>query len=58
MGLGALRNSSGTVRTTTLVFVFSVLLLGGCASDRSSEQHQHPSNRPFFDTPSPEDAYH
>jgi uncharacterized lipoprotein YajG len=56
--MGVSGNSSRTVTTTTLVFVFSMLLLAGCASDRSSEQHQHPSNRPFFDTPSPEDTYH
>src|SRR5947207_13549183 len=42
-------NSSGPARTTTLFFVFSVLLLAGCASDRSSEKHQ--SDRPFFDSP-------
>src|SRR5689334_8873405 len=42
-------NSSRTVRTTTLVLVFSVLLLAGCASNRSSKQH--PSDRPFFDSP-------
>ncbi len=48
-GLGVLGNSSGIVRTIILVFVLSVLLLAGCASDRSSEQH--PSNRSFFDSP-------
>jgi hypothetical protein len=45
----SLGNSSRPVRTTTLFFVFSVLLLGGCASDRSSKQH--PSDPPFFDSP-------
>ena len=46
----SLGNSSHPVRTTALFVVFfSVLLLGGCASDRSSEQH--PSNRSFFDSP-------
>jgi hypothetical protein len=42
-------NASRPVRTTTLFFVFSVLLLGGCASDHSSKQH--PSDPPFFDSP-------
>ena len=56
----SLGNSSRPVRTTTLFFVFSVLLLGGCASDRSSKQHatQHPSDPPFFDTPDPQDRFH
>ncbi len=52
----SLGNSSRLVRTTTLFFVFSVLLLGGCASDHPSKQR--PSDRPFFDTPNPEDTYH
>jgi hypothetical protein len=55
MVLGALGNYSRTVRTTTLVFVFSVLLLGGCASDRSSEQH--PPKRTFFDSPDVESLH-
>ena len=55
----SLGNSSRPVRTTTLFFMFSVLLLGGCASDHSSEQHpQHPSDRPFFDSPDPQDSLH
>ena len=47
----SLGNSPRPVRTTTLFFVLSVLLLAGCASDRSSEQHRHPSDPPFFDSP-------
>jgi hypothetical protein len=50
-----LRNSSRSVRTTTLFFVFSVLLLAGCASDRSSKQH--PSDRTFFDSPDVESLH-
>ena len=45
----SLGNSSRPVRTTTLFFVFSGLLLAGCASDRSSEKH--PSKTSFFDSP-------
>ena len=54
----SLKNSSRRFTTITLSFAFSVLLLAGCASDRSSEQHRHPRDTPFFDTPSPEDTYH
>ena len=55
----SLGNSSRPVRTTTLFFMFSVLLLGGCASDQSSKQHpQHRSDRPFFDSPDPQDRFH
>jgi len=56
----SLGNSSRPVKTTTLFFMFSVLLLGGCASDRSSEHHaskQHPSDRPFFDSPDVESLH-
>src|SRR5205807_10196861 len=45
----SLGNSSRPVRTTTLLIVFSVLLLAGCASVRSSEKH--PSKQSFFDSP-------
>src|SRR5436190_5352179 len=45
----SLGNSSRPVRTTTLFFVFSVLFLAGCASDRSSQQHS--SNQGIFDSP-------
>ena len=51
-----LGNSSRPI-WTTLFFVFSVLLLAGCASDRSSEQHRHPSDRPFFDSPDVESLH-
>src|SRR6266480_4089302 len=54
----SLKNSSRRLTTITLSFAFSVLLLAGCASDRSSEQHRPPRDMPFFDTPSPEDIYH
>jgi len=40
--------------------MFSVLLLGGCASDRSSEHRaskQHPSDPPFFDSPDVESLH-
>ena len=50
----SLGNSSSPVRTTTLFFVFLVLLLCGCASDQLSEHRsakRHPSDRPFFDSP-------
>jgi hypothetical protein len=50
-----LRNSSRPGRTITLFFVFSVLLLAGCASDRPSKQH--PSDRPFFDSPDVESLH-
>ncbi len=56
----SLGNSSRTVRTTTVFFVLSVLLLGGCASDRSSEHHaskQRPSDTPFFDSPDVESLH-
>src|SRR6266487_1933958 len=42
-------NSSRPARTTTLLIVFSVLLVAGCASERSSKKP--PSDRPFFDSP-------
>jgi hypothetical protein len=42
-------NFSRPVRTRTLFFVFSVLLLGGCASNRPPKQH--PSDTSFFDSP-------
>jgi hypothetical protein len=51
----SLGNSSRPVGTTTLFFVFSVLLLAGCASDRSSEQH--PPKRTFFDSPDVESLH-
>jgi hypothetical protein len=51
----SLDNASRPVRTTTFFFVFSVLLLGGCASDRSSRQQ--PSDRPFFDSPDPDSLH-
>ena len=51
----SLGNSSRPARATTLFFVFSVLLLAGCASDRSSEQH--PPNRSFFDSPDVESLH-
>jgi hypothetical protein len=56
----SLGNSSRPVRTTILFLVFSVLLLGGCASDRSSQARARPhtSDRPFFDTPNPQDSLH
>jgi hypothetical protein len=55
----SLGNSSRPVRTTTLFFVFSVLLLGGCASDRSSQvrAREHTSDRPFFDSPDVESLH-
>jgi hypothetical protein len=56
----SLGNSSRPVKTTTLFFMFSVLLLGGCASDRSSEHHaskHHPSDPPFFDSPDVESLH-
>jgi len=56
----SLGNSSRPVKTTTLFFMFSVLLLGGCASDRSSAHHaskQHPSDPPFFDSPDVESLH-
>ena len=56
----SLGNSSRTVKTTTLFLMFSALLLGGCASDRSSEHQaskQHPSDRPFFDSPDVESLH-
>jgi hypothetical protein len=37
--------------------VFSVLLLAGCASDRSSEQHRHASGPSFFDSPDVESLH-
>ena len=45
----SLENSSRRLTTITLSFAFSVLLLAGCASDRSSEQHS--SNQSIFDSP-------
>jgi hypothetical protein len=56
----SLGNSSRRVRTTILFLVFSVLLFGGCASDRSSpaRARPHTSDRPFFDTPNPQDSLH
>jgi hypothetical protein len=56
----SLGNSSRPVRTTILFLVFSVLLFGGCASDRSSQARARPdtSDRPFFDTPNPQDSLH
>jgi hypothetical protein len=51
----SLGNSSRRVTTTTLFFVFSVLLLGGCASDRPSKQHR--SDQPFFDRPDPDSLH-
>src|SRR5207248_3084749 len=45
----SLGDSSRPVRTTTLFFLFSVLLLAGCASDRSPQQHS--SNQSIFDSP-------
>jgi hypothetical protein len=57
----SLANSSRPVRTTTLFFVFSVLLLAGCASDRSSEhrssKQHHPSDTSFFDSPDVESLH-
>jgi hypothetical protein len=56
----SLGNFSRPVRTTTLFFMFSVLLLGGCASGRSSEHHaskQHSSDAPFFDSPDVESLH-
>jgi hypothetical protein len=56
----SLGNSSRPVRTTTLFFMFSVLLLAGCASDRSSEHRsskQHPSDTSFFDSPDVESLH-
>jgi uncharacterized lipoprotein YajG len=50
-----LGNSSRPVRTATLFFVFSVFLLAGCASDRSSKQH--PPKRTFFDSPDVESLH-
>jgi len=54
----SLGNSSRPVKTTTLFFMFSVLFFGGCASDQSSKHPQHRSDRPFFDTPDPQDKFH
>ena len=56
----SLANFSHPVRTTTLFFMFSVLLLGGCAADRSSAHHaskQHSSDTPFFDSPDVESLH-
>jgi hypothetical protein len=44
----SLGNFSPPVRTMRLFFVLSMLLLGGCASEPPK---QHPSDRPFFDSP-------
>jgi len=49
-----LGNFLSSVRTATLLVMFSVALLGGCASDHSSEHRsskQPPSDRTFFDSP-------
>src|SRR5437762_8085431 len=51
----SLGNSSRPVRTTALLIVFSVLLVAGCASERSSKKH--PSDRPFFDSPDVESLH-
>jgi len=52
----SLGSSSSPPRTTTLFVVFSVLFLTGCASDHPPKQHR--PDRPFFDTPNPEDTLH
>src|SRR5437762_13651086 len=44
----SLGNSSRSVRTMTLLIVFSVLLVAGCASELSSKMT--PSDRTFFDS--------
>ena len=54
----SLGNCSHPVRMTTLFFVFSALLLGGCASDGSSKQHPHRSDRSFFDSPDEQETLH
>jgi hypothetical protein len=56
----SLGNSFCPVKTATLFFVFSVLLLGGCASDRSSQARArtHTSDRPFFDSPDEQETLH
>src|SRR5437764_9079672 len=51
----SLGNSSRPVRTMTLLIVFSVLLVAGCASERSSKKP--PSDRPFFDSPDVESLH-
>src|SRR5436309_13049964 len=45
----SLGNSSLPVRTAALLIVFSVLLVAGCASERSSKKPS--SDRTFFDSP-------
>ena len=51
----SLGNSSRPVRTMTLLIVFSVLLVAGCASERSSKKP--PSDRTFFDSPDVESLH-
>src|SRR5437762_11487701 len=51
----SLGNSSRPVRTMILLIVFSVLLVAGCASERSSKKP--PSDRPFFDSPDVESLH-
>src|SRR5204862_8353804 len=51
----SLGNSSRPVRTTILLIVFSVLLVTGCASERSSKKP--PPDRPFFDSPDVESLH-
>src|SRR5436189_1420624 len=56
----SLGNSSRPVRTTTLLIVFSVLLVAGCASNHTSEHRSAkrlPSDRPFFDSPDVESLH-
>src|SRR5205809_1716867 len=51
----SLGNSSRPVRMTTLLIALSVLLVAGCASERSSTKP--PSDRPFFDSPDVESLH-
>ena len=56
----SLGNSSRPVTTMILPLMVSVLLLAGCASDHTSEHRsakQHPSDRPFFDSPDVESLH-
>ena len=50
-----LGNSSHSARMATLFVAFSILLIGGCASDRSSEKHR--SDASFFDSPDVESLH-
>src|SRR5436309_1129451 len=50
-----LGNSSRPVKTMTLLIVFSVLLVAGCASEHSSKKS--PADQSFFDSPDVESLH-